>query len=141
MRRLAFSATTVLIALACGTVQASEWVSIGKSNDGTQEVFVDVSSIRITGGIRRAWTKTVYAPRTTRSKSGEYANKWWSSDLSREAYNCLQETHSREALNVYFIDGDVAISPPETLPTPWQPVPPDTATYAEMQFICAWKAK
>jgi hypothetical protein len=52
---------TILLTLllACGTAQASDWVSIGKSDNGTREYFADVSSIGITGDIRRAWVKTV----------------------------------------------------------------------------------
>jgi hypothetical protein len=40
---------TILLALllACGTARASDWVSLGKSDDGQQEYFVDVSSIRV----------------------------------------------------------------------------------------------
>jgi hypothetical protein len=40
--------------LACGSAQASEWVSIGKSDDGVREHFADVSIIGITRETRRA---------------------------------------------------------------------------------------
>ena len=49
--------------LACGTApHEPEWMSLGTNPEGTNERFVDVSSIRITGNIRSAWIKTVHAP-------------------------------------------------------------------------------
>jgi hypothetical protein len=45
--------TSPLLALllTCGTAHASEWVSLGKSTDGTIEILIDVSSIRSAGGV------------------------------------------------------------------------------------------
>jgi hypothetical protein len=31
--------------------------------------------------------------------------------------------------------------PPETAPSIWEPVPPDTAGETELQFGCRWKPK
>ena len=55
---------TILLALlvACGTAQATDWASLGKSDDGAQEVFVDVSRIRVKTVVRRAWIETLFAP-------------------------------------------------------------------------------
>jgi hypothetical protein len=122
--------------LACGTAQASDWVSLGKTDDGKEEGVVDVSSIRVAGAIRWAWVKFLYAPRTHGSPE-----HWWASDMSREAFNCADETHRREALTVYYEDGTNGSDPAANYPTQWQPVLPDTIGNAEMQFICAWGKK
>jgi hypothetical protein len=66
---------TVLIALACDTAQASEWVSLGKTDDVATEYLVDVSSIRVAGSIRRTLVKFVYAA-GVEGGVGEYADKW-----------------------------------------------------------------
>ena len=65
--------------LACGTAQAVEWVSLGKADDAHTEDFVDVSSIRVDGEVRRAWIKTIYVPYTERDRRD--ARKCWASAL------------------------------------------------------------
>jgi len=73
--------TTILLTLllACGTVQASDWVSVVKSDNGVREYFADVSSIGITGEIRRARIKIIVPP-----------DKPFS--LDRMAFNCREGT-------------------------------------------------
>jgi hypothetical protein len=130
----------VTLLLACGTAQASEWVSIGTAQGGALEVFVDNSSIRVTGSIRRAWIKTVYAHHTVRGLDDD-AQKWQSHTVSLIAFNCGEESTRTEGLNVYFDDG-TAWAPPSThLQTSWEPAPPDTMVSDEMRFVCAWGKK
>jgi hypothetical protein len=133
---------TVLLALllACGAAQAANWVSLGKSEDGTVEPFVDVSSIRIAGSIRRAWIKHVFIPHTFRG-TGDDVNKWQSESLARIAFNCADESKRTEALTVYYDDGTGWSAPATAYPSPWEPVVPDTVRSTAMQFICAWGKK
>jgi hypothetical protein len=70
--------------LACGTAQAAEWVSVDKQKSG-METFVDVSSIRLEGGIRRFWTKGVPPPKTKRGPSDIRINGWITSSLGRRS--------------------------------------------------------
>jgi hypothetical protein len=130
----------LVLVLACGTAQAAEWVSLGKTINGTQEILVDTSSIRIAGDSRKAWVKTVYAPHTMKGASAN-PNKWWTTDLSQEAFKCGEGTHRRESLTVYYNDGTNYVGPAEEYPTPWSPVPPETVGDLEMQFVCAWKQR
>jgi hypothetical protein len=128
---------TIILALllACGTALASEWVPVAKNSQ--LEVFVDVSSIRIAGEIRRAWLKMVMQPHSERG-IGADANKWVAYKQSREAIHCLNETHYGEALTEYFSDGSnhTVSQKPDIA---WEPVPPDTVFEAVMHFVCAWK--
>jgi len=130
----------VSLMVACGTAQASDWVSLGKTSDGKQEHLVDVSSIRVAGNIRRAWIKVIYAHQTLKGFDDD-VQKWQNYAVSRTAFDCSQETARYEALNVYFDDGTTYSVPANTYPTPWEPVAPDTASHAEMQYVCTWKAK
>lgn len=127
----------VVVLLAYGTAQASEWVSLGKSDSGSQH-FLDVSSIRVAGPIRRAWIKTVLAPQSFREPTGPDANKWWRASIVRTAFNCNLEASRNEAITVYYEDGTNDSDPTQT---EWRAVTPDTLLSAEMQFICAWKPK
>ena len=130
---------TIMLALllACGTAQAAEWVPVAKNSQ--LEVFVDVSSIRIAGEIRRVWLKMVVQPHSERGV-GEDANKWVAYKQSREVFHCSDETHYGEALTYYYSDGSnrtVAMDPNLA----WEPVAPDTVVEAVMHFVCAWKPK
>ena len=133
---------TILLALlvACGTAQATDWASLGKSDDGAQEVFVDVSRIRVKTVVRRAWIETLFAPHARRGVD-ENASKWQHRSIALYAFNCSDETVRIESLATYFDDGTIYTTPAESNSGPWRPIPPDTLLSAEMQFICAWKRK
>lgn len=131
------AAVAFSVLLVCGTAQAADWVSVANSVDGKQEFFVDVSSIRVAGDIRRAWFKTTFLPHTMQAP--ENPKKWWSDDLSRDVFNCAEETSRREALTMHYEDGTALLVPAEGFPSPWIPVAPETILDTEMKFICAWK--
>ena len=117
------------LVLACGTAHASDWVSVGKSGDGATEGLVDVSTIGITDGIRRAWIKMA----SVHHKS--YT-------VERDAFNCEQFTIRWEAYTMYSEDGRaIPEAQPASFPDLWKPVPPDSMGGALMQFVCAWKPK
>ena len=109
--------------LAFCTAQASDWVSICKNDNNSRKYFADVSSVGITGEIRRVWVKTIDRP-----------NKPFS--LKRLAFNCDEGTMRWEASTLYGIE---ISHPVGSFPTPWKPVPPDTVGSAIMQFVCKWK--
>jgi hypothetical protein len=123
--------------LACGIARASEWGSLGKDAHD-DEVLVDLSSIRVAGGVHRAWIKTIIVPRTERGP-GKDGNKWKSYEMTRLAFNCGEEAFKIDGFVVYYDDGtnysalDVGQS--------WRPIPPETMFNLEMKFSCAWKPK
>src|SRR5215831_6081748 len=82
--------------LACGAVQASNWVHVGTGNDGNK-VSVDTSSITITGAIRQTWMKMIFPPRSHQGL-GEDANKWMDYNLNHAAFNCSESTSKSDAL-------------------------------------------
>jgi hypothetical protein len=114
----------ILLALLIvgGTAQASEWVSLGKEGSGT-ETFADVSSIRISGTVRRAWIKSVFKEHTERNYEGD---KWQSFAMVLDAFNCSAETMTSEAMSIYFEDQTSYSVNPNLFPWPWNPVVPDT---------------
>jgi hypothetical protein len=123
----------LLALLACATAQASEWVSIGRTDDGKTEIFVDLSSIRVAGPTRRAWVKKLRAPHSARGH-GVYATKWMTSDVYLNSFNCAEETMSIGVGNYYYEDGTNSV---DSSIVPWSPVAPDTIGYNLLQFICA----
>ncbi len=124
----------LVMLLACGTAQASEWVSLGKTLDGKTEILVDVSSVKVAGQIRRAWSKMVVAPHTQMLEQ-----KWVSSVLILKAFDCAEKTVRFEATTTYYDDGSNHYVPAAAFPTPWEPVAPETMDDNQMELLCAWK--
>lgn len=127
----------LVLSVACGAAQASEWVSVAEDSNETIKLFIDTSSIRISGNIRRAWSKYVFNPQTKKGV-GNNSGKWTESEVIRFAYDCSQDLARKEALNVYFEDTSFYSVPAEYLPEPWAPVAPDTLNEFAMQYVCAW---
>ena len=130
---------TIMMALllACGAAQAADWVTLGKSADGQKEAFVDVSSIRVNGNIRRAWNKLVMAAHTQKGPAPN-TNKWVSYIESQDFLDCMADSSSNELIYVHYEDGTT--DPPAKVGVaPWQPVPPGSMLEDEMKFVCAWK--
>jgi hypothetical protein len=122
--------------LACGTAQAAEWVSLGKSADGTWN-FIDASRIRVMGAIRVARFKRVSAPHTERG-SGADAKRWLSYGVGRKAFNCAEGTSRHEGWTAYWDDGSHTPGAGH-FPEPWTPILLDTISNGQAQFICAWR--
>jgi hypothetical protein len=131
---------TIITALliTCGTAQAAQWVSVGKTLNGQVEAFVDLGSLRIDGYIHRARFKYVYAPRSQRD---ERVNKWDKVSFGQEAFRCADQTGRTEALNVYYEDGTHWDNPLALLPSSWTPVAPETMRDFEMRYLCTWPPK
>jgi clan AA aspartic protease (TIGR02281 family) len=67
----------------------SQWVSFSTTVNDDRETFVDVSSIRVSDGIRRAWLRSAFAPH---AKGAVWQRKRTSYELMRDAINCGEET-------------------------------------------------
>jgi hypothetical protein len=137
MNRSTFAVLLALL-LACGRAQASEWVSIGKSDAVNAEFFIDVSSIRVSGNTRRAWSKSVVTPHTARG-AGSDADKWVRHDVTHWVFNCSEETGRFDAFTTHYTDGTSHTE--ESTRNPIAPIAPDTMTSEVMHFVCAWKPK
>jgi len=122
-----------------GAAKPTEWILIGKSDAGRKQLFVNTSSIIISGNVRRVWSKLVFAPGTMRGFDAD-ADKWMNYHLTHDAYNCAEGTSSQDALTVYYTDGST-IGAGFPLPTPWTPVEPDGVVDQVMHFTCAWRPK
>jgi hypothetical protein len=129
--------TLLTLLMACGTAQAAEWASLGNTDNGTFVIFVDVSSIRVAGQVRRAWVKFVFTPHTVRG----VGDKWKTKAVYFDAYDCKEESSRVEATTTYFEDGTSRSVSPEELEKSWEPVTPDSVSRGEMDFVCSWKPK
>jgi hypothetical protein len=123
-----------VLLLACGAAQAApQWIPVGNTINGKMVAFVDIGSIRISGEIRRAWFKYVYAPR---SQKDEHENQPDKVSFNQEAFNCADETSRIEAVNAHYEGGTGPGEPSALLPTSWTPIGPQTLRDMERRFIC-----
>lgn len=130
-------AIMLALLLACRTAHAAEWMQVNKSSDGKYEYLVDKSSIRIEGGKKRAWIKTVASPHTDRGPGpGIYANKWVSYSLALYLFDCAKVSTRMVSFVIYFDDGTNLGAPAGGS---WESTAPDSAMISVQEFICAWK--
>jgi hypothetical protein len=126
--------------LTSGTVEAAEWVSLGKPGNGKKETFVDVSSIRIDGKTRSGASKVVLASHSV-TGAGDNANKWISEISYLFTFDCYEKSSRVDAMTAYFDDGTNWSEPASAFPKPWVTVPPGFQSNwtTLIQFVCAWK--
>jgi clan AA aspartic protease (TIGR02281 family) len=129
------AAAVVLPSQSEQPIPDSRWFSLTKSQDGSQQMFVDAAHVHIAGDIRQAWIKTDLAPHT-RPGSGENASKWQKMTMALTSYNCTNQTVSMGAFNIYYDDGTVFSSDENDSSGPWRPVPPGTMLNTALEFIC-----
>jgi hypothetical protein len=129
--------TTALLGLLlmCGTTQASSWQLV--ASDITHENYVDTTTIRVSGKIRSAWIKAVFAPSTMRDPKG--SSGWVEHLVALRQYNCVNETERTVEITTYLTDG--ANNSTKATAAAWGPVRPDSFGKGVMDFICAWKPK
>jgi Surface-adhesin protein E len=127
------TAVVLALLLASDTAQASEWVLVGKTDTG-EELFVDVSSIEVTGKVGRAWIKLVLPPHTERG-AALHETKWVRQFLKRDVFNCSEQTSNPDAVTIYYDDGTNYSEPATAFPR-WKPVQPESMESVAMQLIC-----
>jgi clan AA aspartic protease (TIGR02281 family) len=118
---------------------SSKWVLLGRSSIAgltTGAEYVDVSSIKVVGNIRRAWFKRV-SPRS--NSAGKNPHEVVDYTLTRYGFNCEDESYRMEALTTRYVDGWSDSVPIGSKPFPWQVAAPDSLAGAMMKFVCEWK--
>jgi clan AA aspartic protease (TIGR02281 family) len=113
---------------------ANDWLSIGHSRDGLQTLYFNRSSVRVRGGIPRAWFKTTFSPHTV--KGFGRRNKWMSAIIARDAFDCERAAGRTEEATEYYDDGTNYSVPAADLPAGWSSVRPGTGLNNEMGVTC-----
>jgi len=128
-------------------VQGAQWVSLGSFNGGKLEDFVDVSSIRIDGDVRRAWIRGVFVPHTVHGFD-KNADQWVNVLIWHGEFNCVDETYREEMHHAVYDDGtywfpsDEIKALTKSITEEWLQVTPDIdVPRAQWRFVCAWKPK
>ena len=109
---------------------ASSWLSLGKTEDGNSEAFVDRSSITVIGNVRSARFK--YVPK---HHLDTYRAEWIERSEALSEYDCKNNTTHALELTVYLEGGGTHTS---QFPMVWGAI---TAPWdqAAINFLCAWQ--
>ena len=120
--------TTLIAALllltATPALAEADWVKVSESDDGTITSYVDRSSIRITGPIRRYW------------KRADYVNDpdGWEQTKTLYENNCATGQTRLLQLTVYKVDGTIQTTPASV--DPWTYVAPGTVGATIHNYAC-----
>jgi len=97
-------------------------------------VYVDVSSIREIGGIRRAWIKMEFSNHTQRGFTDK--TKWLKEALYKLSVNCAEETYLDGMVTEYYEDGrNNSFNGGDK----WIDIVPETLVSSEARLICEFK--
>ena len=122
----------LVLSLICGTAYASNWAKIPHSATATGEDYVDTESIKVNGGMRQAWIKTVFVPKTMKGLPPRKTT-WVSLTMSLIEFDCGEKASRILSFTGYYVDNDkVTINTPDE----WQPAAPDTVDQARLDFLC-----
>ena|ERR1700722_2078732 len=126
--------TVLLLLNACS--REPHWVSI--PNGKTGEV-IDLSSIAVSGNVRTASIRIIFATRASWDTAPEA--KRVTEVLARQAHNCTENSQKNDGLTFHYANGMVSEIPHDQLaPHDWKPVAKDDGM-PELDFVCAYSQK
>jgi hypothetical protein len=117
---------------SCPTAPA-DWLLV--RSDGEFSKCFDMSSIKVSGSIRRVTFKSVYPPR--KQMRGILRLKY---DIDLHAFDCKDHRERIDQMNFYYDNGTVTTRPGND-PVLWYPIRPDTVSAADLDLICGWRVK
>lgn len=115
--------------LVSGASHAADWLSLGKTDDGNSETFVDRSTIQVVGSVRSALFK--YVPE---HHLDMLDGKWIERSEQFSEYDCKKNAVHTMQLVIYLEGGGTHT---KEYPIAWGSVraPWDQAA---LGFLCAW---
>jgi clan AA aspartic protease (TIGR02281 family) len=116
------------------TENSTRWVRVARTETAT--VYMDPSSIRVTGQVRDVWLKSIQVPKSKRG-SGDNTNRWVASSIVSMSFDCSAKAERIEALVEYFDDSTNFTVPFGAVRDPWQPVAPETVEEKSLIAVCS----
>lgn len=105
-------------------------------SDGGRSICFDMSSIRVSGSVRRVNVKVVEP-----SRNQPQSLPWIKYGIHRRAYNCTDHTTQAGGITTYFSDGTALQMGGGDNPVRWYPIRPGTEPAEELDLLCSWKGK
>jgi hypothetical protein len=108
---------------------AEDWMLL--SSDGERPVYIDMSSIQVSGFIRRATEKFVHAP-----PKHTLREPWIQYSILLIAFDCKDHRSRIDAMTFYLSDGTTE-NQRVADPVLWDPSGPNDDV---LDLICTWRA-
>lgn len=122
MRKI--SVVAALLFIIPSPALAADWVLVGTAVDESITLYIDTSSIKSNGSIRRYWQRIE-----------EVNDPKVKTTLALYESNCATDQRRRLQLIIYLVDGTNESYP--NLSKPWAYVAPGTGTEVAHNFVCA----
>ena len=114
----------LLLLTATPALAEADWVHVGTGTDETQKDYIDRSSIRVTGQIRRYWVRRDLV----NNPDG------WKQTVALIENNCASGQWRQIHLTVYYVDGKVSTS--KAPDQSWDYVVPGSVGRIEHDYVC-----
>jgi hypothetical protein len=113
---------------------AGNWTLLRTDRFGS--IFIDMSSIKETGHIRRVNFKNIGSPL---QRVGHFPSVRFG--ISIEAFDCRDRRTRTDAVMRYLDDGTAYRGAGVIDPVLWNPVWPGTVSAKDLELVCSWKIK
>lgn len=104
-------------------------------NEKSRSTCFDMSSIRVSGSIRRVNVKLTDAPPTKTSSL-----PWLRYSIQLVAFDCKDHRTRTDEMTFYFSDGTAQTMPVDD-PRLWWPLRPGDISAADLDLVCGWSGK
>ena len=123
MRHKSVLAAGALSFIATAALAEATWVAVVKAEDGASVVYVDSSSIRITGSKRLYWQRQDYVNDPSGSEK----------TLQFSESNCATGQNRGLQFTIYYVDGTTSSSTSEEQ---WRYVTPGSLREGVHNYVC-----
>lgn len=113
-------------------VPAANWTLL--RNDRFGSTFIDMSSMTVSGPIRRVKVKHVSPPTPWKSN---YTIRF---SISLDAFDCRDRRERIDKVMYYYTDGTAKPGPVKD-PVLWEPIRADTVSATDLDLVCSWSGK
>jgi len=113
---------------------AANWMLVRSDSDFS--TCADISSIQVSGFIRRANFKYVNPPEKQTLRF-----PWVKYTIDRVAFDCKDHRRRLDEMDSYYSDGRVTKGGSGKDPVLWDPIRPDTTSAKDLDLVCDWSAK
>jgi hypothetical protein len=117
---------------------SAEWMTV--KSDGHFSTCVDITSMQVSGFIRRVNFKSMYPPMIHPLRTQFPGFPWHRYVIDLMAFDCKDHRERIDRIDTYYDDGTVTKSPGKD-PVLWDPIRAGTDAASDWDLVCGWGGK